>query len=104
MPRGENPEFKERVGVLSMALKRKNVERKIDAEYPHLKKDYFDIEAYLTKDECFSTIWSSIEEELEGVGSKNWSEMSKNEIEAEIERYEALKSDYEERHSVSQSI
>lgn len=98
MPRGENPEFKDRVGELSMRLKRLNVERRINARYPDVTLDKVDVEAYLAEDECFSTIWESVEDYLERVyGSKDLENMSESEIDALIERYEAMRQDYEDR-------
>lgn len=96
MPRGDNPEFKDRVGQLSMRLKRLNVERKIDAHYGSEFKDLVDIEAYLTEDERFSEIWSSIESVLEKVYQEDFSDMSNAEVMNEIEKYRELAEKYDD--------
>ena len=90
MSRGENPEFRERVGVLSMPLKRKNVKSKIEANWM-INTDKIDIEAYLTEDETFNEIWCTIENILEKADRRTYENVTKSEVEAEIEKYEALR-------------
>ena len=96
MPRGENPEFKDRVGQLSMRLKRLNVERKIDAHYGSEFKDLVDIEAYLTEDERFSEIWESVEKVLERVDQKDFEDMTDAEVQNEIEKYRSIAEGYDD--------
>ena len=91
MPKGENKEFQERVGVLSQRLKRLNIERRIEARYPSVPLDKLDLEAYITEDETFPEIWDSIEHQIKMLSEDQFENMTKEEIENEIEKYEVLR-------------
>lgn len=95
MPRGENKEFQEKIGRLSMRLKRLNVERKLEAEYGSEFIDLIDIEAYLTEKERFSEIWSDIENIAEKVSKSDYKNLSLSELRNEVEKYKALAEKHE---------
>ena len=94
MPRGENKEFRERIGQLSLPLKRKNGEKRLESK--DVARDKIDIEAFLTEEETFGEIWESIEAQALVSEGKDWKDMSKEELISEVEKYKSIAEDYEE--------
>lgn len=93
MSRGENPAFRERVGVLSERLRRLNVERMIEARYSEdldVLRDRVDIDAFITREETPAEIFESLKPYLDMAVEKSFEDLSESELENELEKYRAL--------------
>lgn len=98
MPRGENPEFKERVGVLSDKLFMINIKRSIRSK---LRKrsdmDKIDFESFVDRSLSVSENVSLLEDRYWYLLDNSRTELD---IESELEKYEALRDDFRKRHEV----
>ena len=89
--RGENQEFKKRVGELSDKLRRLNVERMIESRYPDVDMDLIDLESYSTDDETPREIFESVRPKLEMLSENDFSDMTEFDLQNELEKYDFMR-------------
>lgn len=104
MARGENTEFKERVGSLSMPLKRANVRRMIEADFPNVPLDKLDLEAYITKEETCNEIYQTIKDKLEMLqkAEDRYERFDGEMVQAEQDRADYLWEKFKDRNNITE--
>lgn len=102
--RGDNQEFQERVGKLSMPLKAANVKRMIKAEFPNVPLDKFDLEAYITEDETCNEIYESVKDKLRAYqkAQERFEQYGQERVQFEEERAEYLWQKFKDRNNITE--
>jgi len=87
-----------------MPLKRANVMRMIEAEFPNVPLDKLDLEAYITEEEICNEIFETIKRKLEMLqkAQDEYEQFGEERVQAEQDRAGYLWDKFKERNNITE--
>lgn len=87
-----------------MPLKRANVMRMIEAEFPKVPLDKIDLEAYITEEETCNEIFETVKEKLRAVqkAQDRFEQFDKERVQAEQDRADYLWEEFKDRNNITE--